>query len=123
MGLGPFPWGLSQLPACCHHPTAYLPQGRELGFLPVFPDLELFPEFPDLELLLEFPDLDLVLGFPDLELVLVFQALGQVQVRGLQGWAEMTPELRGGRPLSSQHIPQHLIMGLVVNSPLGFPEQ
>lgn len=90
MDLGPFPSGLSQLPgqdtphrgllpACCHHPTAYLPQGQQLGFLPVFPDLEL---------LLEFPDLELVLGFPDLELVLVFQALGQVQVRGLQGWAQ-----------------------------------
>lgn len=75
------------------------------------------------ELLLEFLDLELPLEFPDLELALGFQALGQVQVSGLQGWAEMTPELRGGRPLPCQHMPQPIIVGLAVNSPFGSPEQ
>lgn len=53
--------------------------------------------FLDLDLVPEFLDLDLVPGFPDLALVLEFQALGRVQVRVLLGWAEMSPELRGGR--------------------------
>lgn len=61
------------LPACCHQPTARLPQGPGPGFLPVFLDSEL------------------VLLFPDLELVLVFLALGQVQVRGLLGDGQECP--------------------------------
>lgn len=126
-GSGPFAWGLSRLPgrtphrgifpACCHHPTAHLSQGLPLAFLLASLDLEL---------VLAFPDLELVLVFPDLGLVLVFLALGQVrvQVRGLLAWAEMTPELREGRlHAPSQHTPQHLIEGLIVNSPLGSPEQ
>lgn len=96
MGLGPFPWCLTQFPgqdnpieACSLRvattPNAHLPQGLQLGFLLVFPDLELVLVFLDLELVPAFPDLELVPGFLDLELVLVFQALGQVQVRDLLG--------------------------------------
>lgn len=89
------------LRACCDHPTADLSQGLQLAFPLAFPDLGLVLEFPDLGLVLVFPDLGLALEFPDLG-----------QVRGLLGWAEMTPELRGGRPLPSQHNPQHLVNSL-----------
>lgn len=82
------------LHACFGHPTADLSQGPQLAFLLAFLDLYL---------VLEFQDLYLVLAFLDLGLVLVFLALEQV--RGLLSWAEMTPELRGGRPLPPSTAP------------------
>lgn len=74
-----------------------------------------------MDLVPEYLDLDLAPGFLDLALVLEFQALGQVQVRVLLGWAEMSPELRGGRSLPSQHTPQHLSRGAHSKFPIRFP--
>lgn len=77
----------------------------------------------DLELVLAFPDLELGLVSLALGLVLVFLALGQVQVqvRDLLAWAEMTPELREGRPLPPSTSPAPRLRAQS-DSPLGSPE-
>lgn len=109
MRLGPFSWGLTQLPGqdtpkrACLLPAAitllpHLPQGLPPGFPLVFLALEW---------VLEFLALEWVLVFLALESGSEFLDLGQRQVRGLLGAEEQCPPSPKEAGLSPQPVLQH----------------